>query len=131
MKGTVIILGASLIAGLIASTESPAPDSSAKPQAAPANELQSYFDSLASENKLSGVLLVAKNGVTIASKAAGIANKGSGAVIDLNTKFNLGSMNKMFTAVAIAQLAQAGKLSFTDTVGKHLHEQPHKQAAAK
>ena len=57
MKGTVIILGASLIAGLIASTESPAPDSPPKPQAAPVNELQSYFDSLASENKLSGTPL--------------------------------------------------------------------------
>ena len=131
MKGTVIILGASLIAGLIASTESPAPDSSPKPQAAPVNELQSYFDSLASENKLSGVLLVAKDGVTIASKAAGIANKGTGAVIDLNTKFNLGSMNKMFTAVAVAQLAQAGKLSFTDTVGKHLPDYPNKEVAEK
>src|SRR3977135_2329993 len=131
MKGTVIILGASLIAGLIGSTESPAPDSSAKPQTAPVNELQSYFDSLANENKLSGVLLVAKDGVTIASKAAGIANKATGAAIDLNTKFNLGSMNKMFTSVAVAQLAQAGKLSFTDTVGKHLPDYPHKEVAEK
>jgi D-alanyl-D-alanine carboxypeptidase len=131
MKGTVIILGASLIAGLIASTETPAPDSSAKPQAVPANELQSYFDSLASENKLSGVLLVAKDGVTVASKAAGVANKGTGAVIDLNTKFNLGSMNKMFTSVAVAQLAQAGKLSYTDTVGKHLPDYPNKEVAEK
>ncbi len=131
MKGTVIILGASLIAGLIASTESPAPDSPAKPQAAPVNELQSYFDSLESENKLSGVLLVAKDGVTVASKAAGIANKATGAVIDLNTKFNLGSMNKMFTSVAVAQLAQAGKLSFTDTVGKYLPDYPNKEVAEK
>jgi D-alanyl-D-alanine carboxypeptidase len=131
MKGTFIILGASLLAGLIASTESPAPDSSPKAQAAPVNEIQSYFDSLASENKFSGVLLVAKDGLTVASKAAGIANKESGAVIDLNTKFNLGSMNKMFTAVAIAQLAQAGKLSFTDTVGKHLPDYPNKEVAEK
>jgi CubicO group peptidase (beta-lactamase class C family) len=131
MKGTVIVLGATLIAAVIASTESPAPDSSAKPQAAPANELQSYLDSVASENKLSGVLLVAKDGVTVASKAAGIANKATGAAIDLNTKFNLGSMNKMFTSVAVAQLAQAGKLSFTDTVAKHLPDYPNKEVAEK
>ena len=97
----------------------------------PAKELGSYFDSLVAENKLSGVVLVAKDGVTIASKAAGIANKATNAPIDLNTKFNLGSMNKMFTAVAIAQLAQAGKLSFTDTVGKHLPDYPNKEAAEK
>jgi D-alanyl-D-alanine carboxypeptidase len=131
MKGTVIVLGATLIAAVIASTESPVPDSPAKTEANPAKELQSYFDSLASDNKLSGVLLVAKDGVTIASKTAGIANKVTGAAIDLNTKFNLGSMNKMFTAVAVAQLAQAGKLSFTDTVGKHLPDYPNKEVAEK
>jgi len=131
MKGTIIVLGATLIAAVIASTESPAPESPAKSQAAPANELQSYFDSLASDNKLSGVLLVSKDGVTVASKAAGIANKGTGAAIDQNTKFNLGSMNKMFTAVAVAQLAQAGKLSFTDTIAKHLPDYPNKEVAEK
>src|ERR1051326_9506983 len=87
----------------------------AQAAADPARELQSYFDSLAAENKLTGVVLVAKDGVTVASKAAGIANKATNAPIALDTKFNLGSMNKMFTGVAIAQLAQAGKLSFNDT----------------
>ena len=133
MKGSVIVLGASLIAAIIASTESPSPDQSAKTEGtpAPANDLQAYLDSLAKENKFSGVLLVAKDGTTVASKAAGIANKATGAVIDLNTKFNLGSMNKMFTAVAIARLAQAGKLSFTDTVGKYLPDYPNKEVAEK
>jgi CubicO group peptidase (beta-lactamase class C family) len=131
MKGTVIVLGASLVAALIASTESPSPSSPAKSQAAPANDLQSYLDSLASDNKLSGVLLIAKDGMTVASKVAGIANKATGALIDLNTKFNLGSMNKMVTSVAIAQLAQAGKLSFTDTVGKHLPDYSNEEVAEK
>src|ERR1051325_7576781 len=92
----------------------------AQPTSDPAKDLKSYLNSLVAENKLSGVVLVAKDGVTVASKAAGVANKATNAPIDLNTKFNLGSMNKMFTAVAVAQLAQAGKLSFTDSVGKHL-----------
>ena len=126
MKGTVIIVLAMLLAALIASAQSPVPAESD-----PAKELQSYLDSVAAENKLSGVLLVAKDGKTIASKAAGVANKATKAAIDLNTKFNLGSMNKMFTSVAIAQLAQAGKLSFTDTVGKHLPDYPNKEVADK
>ena len=107
----------------LATLAQPAPDL--------AGELDSYFGSLVAENKLSGVVLVAKDGVTVASKAAGIANKATNASIDLNTKFNLGSMNKMFTAVAIAQLAQAGKLSFTDSVGKHLPDYPNKEVAEK
>ncbi len=131
MKGTVIVLGASLVAALIASTESPSPTSPAKTEVPPVNDLQTYLDSVANDNKLSGVLLVAKNGVTVASKAAGTANKATGAAIDLSTKFNLGSMNKMFTAVAVAQLAQAGKLAFTDTVGKHLPDYPNKEVSEK
>jgi D-alanyl-D-alanine carboxypeptidase len=131
MKGTAIVIGATLIAAVIASTESPTPSASVKPETVPANELQSYFDSLASDTKLSGVLLVAKDGVTVASKAAGIANKVTGAAIDLNTKFNLGSLNKMFTAVAVAQLAQASKLSFNDTIARHLPDYPNKEVADK
>jgi CubicO group peptidase (beta-lactamase class C family) len=122
MKKMILAAATNCIVALAAPAQ-PAPDL--------ARELNSYFDSLAAENKLSGVVLVAKNGVTVASKAAGIANKATNAPIDLNTKFNLGSMNKMFTAVAIAQLAQAGKLSFTDNVGKHLTDYPNKEVADK
>ena len=129
MKGTVVVLGATLIAAVIASTELPSPTSPATAGLDPAADIQRYLDSLAADNNLSGVVIVAKGGVTIASKAAGTADKATGAAIDLNTKFNLGSTNKMFTAVAIAQLAQAGKLSFTDTVGKHLPDYPNKEVA--
>jgi CubicO group peptidase (beta-lactamase class C family) len=131
MKGTVIIFGASLIAAVIASTESPVSNTSPTAEVNPARELQSYFDSLAADNKLSGVFLVAKDGVTIASKSTGVANKATGTAIDVNTRFNLGSMNKMFTAVAVAQLSQAGKLSFTDTVAKYLPDYPNKEVAEK
>src|ERR1044071_2264907 len=119
----IVLAAATSCALVLRLVAQPAPD--------PAKDLQSYFDSLATENKLSGVVLVAKDGITVASKAAGIANQATKAPIDPNTKFNLGSMNKMFTAVAIAQLAQAGKLSFTDTVGKHLPDYPNKEVAEK
>jgi CubicO group peptidase (beta-lactamase class C family) len=48
-----------------------------------------------------------------ASKDFDIPNK-------VDTKFNLGSINKSFTAVAIAQLAERGKLSLADPVSKYL-----------
>ncbi len=92
------------------------------PASATPQEIQSYLDSLADENKLSGAILVAKDGVPVASKTAGVANQATNAAVRLDTKFNLGSLNKMFTAVAIAQLAQAGQLGFDDPIGKHL---PH------
>ncbi|HLK60471.1 MAG TPA: serine hydrolase domain-containing protein, partial [Chthonomonadaceae bacterium] len=49
----------------------------------------------------------------------------------IETKFNLGSMNKMFTAVAIAQLAQQGKLGFDDPIGKYLTDLPNADMAHK
>jgi CubicO group peptidase (beta-lactamase class C family) len=94
-------------------------------------DIQGYLDSLAAENKLSGVIVVAKDGVPIARVAAGLANKTANKPIDLKTKFNLGSMNKMFTGVAIAQLAQAGRLRFDDSISKHLPDYPNKEIADK
>ena len=94
-------------------------------------ELQGYLDSLAAENRLSGAILVARNGIPIASKAAGVANRTTGTPNTLETKFNLGSLNKMFTAVAVAQLAQQGRLSFDDAISKHLPDYPNKEVANK
>ncbi|MFF5212200.1 serine hydrolase domain-containing protein [Streptosporangium sp. NPDC000396] len=36
------------------------------------------------------------------------------------TRFNIGSMNKMITSVAVAQFVQKGKLSFQDTIGRYV-----------
>ena len=109
---------------------SPAP-AAPKIDMEPGNTTQTYLDSLAAENKLSGAILVAKDGVPIASKASGVANKTTNAPITLETKFNLGSMNKMFTGIAVTQLAQEGKLDFNDPINKHLRDYPNKDVGAK
>ena len=106
-------------------------ESTAKENVEAGQAIQNYLDSLAANNQLSGAVLVAKDGMTIASKAAGIANKTTNAANSLQTKFNVGSLEKMFTAVAIAQLAQQGKLRFTDTVGQLLPAYPNKPVAGK
>jgi CubicO group peptidase (beta-lactamase class C family) len=83
------------------------------------------------DDRFSGVALVAREGKTVLQEARGFADVERRAPITLDTRFNLGSMNKMFTAVAIAQLAQAGKLRFEDTIGRHLPYYPNKDAAAR
>ncbi|MFN2513733.1 MAG: serine hydrolase domain-containing protein [Pyrinomonadaceae bacterium] len=60
-----------------------------------------------------------------------MANKSRNVANDVGTKFNLGSLNKMFTAIAITQLAQEGKLQFGDSVTKHLPDYPNKDVASR
>lgn len=94
-------------------------------------ELETYLDNLSTEDKFSGAVLVAKDGQPVFKKAYGLANKNTNAANNTETKFNVGSNNKMFTAVAIAQLAERGKLSFDDPISKHLPNYPNKAVADK
>ncbi len=94
-------------------------------------ELDAFVQKLADADLFSGAVLVAKDGKTLYQKAVGIANKDFNAPNKIDTKFNLGSMNKMFTAVAIAQLVERGKLSFDDSLSKFLPDFPDKESAEK
>ncbi len=85
-------------------------------------ELGRLVDRVCDGDAFSGAVLLAKNGRPIFQKACGSAGKSFNAPNKLDTKFNLGSMNKMLTAVAVAQLVERGKLSFDDPIGKYLSE---------
>lgn len=99
--------------------------------AAVAKELDDFLQRAVAADEFSGAVLLARNDHVVFEKAYGLANKDTNTPNKIDTKFNLGSMNKMFTAVAIAQLAERGKLSFSDTVGKLLPDYPNKEVAAK
>ena len=83
-------------------------------------QVRAYVDRLARRDVFSGTVLIAKGGKPLFSAAYGEANKDFGVKNNLDTKFNLGSMNKMFTSVAIMQLVEAGKISLDDTLGRFL-----------
>jgi CubicO group peptidase (beta-lactamase class C family) len=85
-------------------------------------KLGAYVDKLAKADAFSGTVLLAKDGKVLVTRVAGIANRDFGVPNTLETKFNLGSMNKMFTGVAALQLVEQGKLSLDDPVGKYLDE---------
>ncbi|NIM59895.1 MAG: serine hydrolase [Candidatus Aminicenantes bacterium] len=70
----------------------------------------------------SGALLIAKGDQILLTHACGEASKRFHVPNNIETKFNLGSMNKMFTATSIAQLAEKGMLSFEDTIDKYVDE---------
>jgi D-alanyl-D-alanine carboxypeptidase len=86
--------------------------------------LDDYFSKLAANDVFSGVALVARNGVPVFHKAYGFADRGRKIANTVRTRFNIGSINKTFTRMAIAQLVREGKLAYTDTLGKFFPEYP-------
>ncbi len=90
---------------------------------------RSRIDQLAEQGKFSGSVLVAKNDKSIFEKSVGFANIERKIPNNLDTKFNLGSMNKMFTAVAITQPAKQKKLNFKDPIGQYLPDYPNPEIA--
>jgi CubicO group peptidase (beta-lactamase class C family) len=94
-------------------------------------ETSRFLNKLAAADAFSGTLLMAKNGKPIFKTAHGLASKAYNIHIRPDTKLNVASIGKMFTAIAVGQLAEQGKLSFSDTIGKHLVDYPEKQVAQK
>jgi CubicO group peptidase (beta-lactamase class C family) len=78
--------------------------------------IQSYIDL----DIFSGVVLVAQKGEVLYHKAFGLADRQKGIKNELNTLFDIGSMNKTFTSIVIHQLAAEGKLKITDKLTAYI-----------
>ena len=94
------------------------------------SEIEGKLDSMistvfADENGPGGVVLVSKSGQPIYHKAFGKSNVELGTIMTTSNVFQIGSMTKQFTAVAIVLLEEAGKLAFTDPVSKYLPDYPN------
>lgn len=96
-----------------------------------AKSIETFVKKLADADVFSGTVLIANGDKVIFKGAYGTANKDFNAPNTIDTKFNLGSMNKMFTSVAIAQLVEQGKISFDDPLSKFVPDFPNPTAAGK
>ena len=85
-------------------------------------EVGAFVERLCERDLFSGTVLVARGDEILLTHACGEASKRFHAPVDLDTKFNLGSMNKMFTATAVAQLVERGSLSFDDPIEEYVDE---------
>lgn len=94
-------------------------------------EVAKIVDSRAKADEFSGVALVAHVGEPVFFQAYGLANKELRDPNRSDTKFNLGSINKKFTEMAIEMLVDQGKVAYDDPIGKFLSDYPNKEAAAK
>jgi CubicO group peptidase (beta-lactamase class C family) len=86
------------------------------------DEIRALMAGLNKKNWFSGTLLIAKGSDVLLTEVGGEASKAFHVPNNIDTKFNLGSMNKMFTATAVARLVEAGKLSFDDPISRYIDE---------
>jgi CubicO group peptidase (beta-lactamase class C family) len=76
------------------------------------------------ENGPGGVFMVAKNGKPIYQKAFGKSNLELDVNLTPEYVFQLGSMTKQFTAIAILMLEEQGKLNTNDSISKYIPDYP-------
>lgn len=71
------------------------------------------------------VFLVAKNGKPVYEKAIGKSNLELDVNMNMNNVFQIASMTKQFTAVAVLILEEQGKLNVNDAVSKYVPDYPN------
>ena len=113
-----------ICAVLMALWASTLPVQAAQPPAAYAKAADGVARAYVGPGVFSGAVLVAKDGKPIFRKAYGMADREWDVANTPETRFRLGSITKQFTATAILQLAEQGKLSVDDPISKYYPEAP-------
>jgi len=79
-----------------------------------------YMTPLVEKQIFSGSILIAKGGKILVNKGYGMANYEQDIPNNGKTKFRIGSVTKQFTAVAILQLVEKGKVSLKAHISEYL-----------
>jgi CubicO group peptidase (beta-lactamase class C family) len=138
MTHTFVAVASALVAVACAPPPPPAPAPLPEPkpvESKPAdqicfeNDLTPYIESInlgwPDAYRPTGMVLAAAKGKTLYSRAFGFADRWHGVSPTENTSFRIGSLTKAFTAVAVLQLVQAGKLRLDGKIGDYLPEYPN------
>jgi CubicO group peptidase (beta-lactamase class C family) len=104
-------------------------DSTRLPEAALVSRLRSTVDSLSRADQFSGVVMLMKGGTPAFQHAWGMADREAQRPNDVETAFNLGSINKVFTATAIRQLAALGRLDLDSVLARYWPDYPNPDVA--
>jgi CubicO group peptidase (beta-lactamase class C family) len=99
--------------------------------AALAQSLEQVVERVVGTDEFSGVVLFSRHGKPLLRRAIGFADRERRRPNTADTPFALASVSKMFTAVAVAQLAEQDRLALTATIGSLLPGYPGGEASAK
>jgi CubicO group peptidase (beta-lactamase class C family) len=101
------------------------------PEAELVTALRDRLERAAAADRFSGAVLWTQGDHVVFRGAYGLANREKAIPNTLDAGFRIGSMNKMFTAVCVLQLVQAGKMRLSDPIGTYLSGYPNKELASK
>lgn len=87
-----------------------------------ARKIEEYFSLESRKRGFSGAILIAREGRSLLEMGFNYADRERRIANTANTKFAIGSITKQFTAAAILQLVERGKVSLKDPVVKHLSD---------
>ncbi|HEX8059393.1 MAG TPA: serine hydrolase domain-containing protein [Cyclobacteriaceae bacterium] len=84
--------------------------------------VDSVMNSAVDTARFNGNVLIARNGEIVYQKSFGAANFYTHEMLNDSSVFELASVSKAFTAMAIMMLKEQGKLSYEDDVRKYIPE---------
>lgn len=79
----------------------------------------------AAADRFAGTVMVMRHGKTIYQNASGLADRSANVPVTMDTRFRIGSANKMFTGVSILQLVEKGRIALDAPVGTYLRDYPN------
>lgn len=110
---------------LIGAGSSVPPATAQAPRAATmVSRADAYLKASVRHDQFSGTVLIAKDGVPVMHRGYGMANYELQVPNSPRSVFLIGSLSKQFTAVAILQLRDRGRLTLTDPICKYLDRCP-------
>lgn len=86
------------------------------------SQASALFSATFPDDRPGAAVLIMKDGKTVFEHYYGIADMPSGTPVDKNTRFGIASVSKQFSAMALLQLAEQGKLSLDDPLSKFFPE---------
>jgi len=95
------------------------------PVAADAAAMWDSIDTQIEATGFSGAAAVVQNGKPVFAAAYGFENRSTETPNTLETRFALASTAKLFTAIALMQLVEEGRVALSDPVGKFLPDYPN------
>jgi CubicO group peptidase (beta-lactamase class C family) len=95
------------------------------PDAVLIKHLESYLAPFVETGNFTGAILVARKGRVLLRRGYGMANYELQVPNSPGTRFHIASVSKPFTAAAVLQLQQQGRLSLSDPVSRFAPDYPY------